>query len=87
MNDRSKRLACKRRLRAHLLGVIAEMEQLRRDIEWWNANRTDAAPFDAGGDIATAALARQVLERLEANEPIPDSLWERYRQQLEGNAR
>lgn len=35
-----------RRIQRRGLKQIAELEQIIRDIEWWNRNRTDAAPFD-----------------------------------------
>lgn len=67
--------------------VIAESEQIARDVAWWNKNRTDAAPLDNGGDLAYAALARQCLALVESNQPIPDELWDRFMEQATENTK
>ena len=45
--------------------IVAETDQLVRDIEWWNANRNDAPPFDVGRDKVTLKAARDYLAHLE----------------------
>ena len=84
--DPIKFAASKLRLQRGLRKIIATHEQIRTDIEWWNANRTDAEPFDVGGDIAVVALARQVLALVNAERPIPKVLWDRLQGQIEANA-
>lgn len=84
--SRKEFLRAKRSIRKMCIRVIREMDQLRTDIESWNANRRDAPPFDAGGDIATAALARRLLNLVETDQPIPDELWNRFIEQAEANA-
>ena len=53
--------------------LIHKMEQLVRDIEWWNANRTDAEPFDVGRDKATVHFLQKHLAELESR-PRPGEL-------------
>lgn len=84
--DSEKYRQAKRRLRKFLRTTIAECEQIGRDIEWWNANRTDAPPFDRGGGICAARLANEILLLLETDQLIPIAKWERLREQLEANA-
>jgi hypothetical protein len=74
-------------LRKRLRKIIVEHEQIARDIASWNANRTDAAPIDNGGDLVVADLARQLLALVEADRPIPDALWQRFHRQWRENAR
>jgi hypothetical protein len=71
------------RLRKRLEKVIRECEQRIRDIEWWNLNRADAAPFDVGGDKVQVALAKEMLSLVNDNKPIPDSLYDRLIAQSE----
>jgi hypothetical protein len=60
--DPVKYAEAKRRLLKGLGKVVRDCEQLVADIAWWNANRTDAAPFDSGGD---AQLGRQLADNLK----------------------
>ena len=84
--SRQKFLESKMRLRRMLRKVIADCEQLRTDIESWNENRPDAMPFDVGGDIALAALAREMLATVESEKPIPEAMWNRFIEPAEANA-
>lgn len=84
--DPRKFAEAKNRLRRGLAKIIADAEQIGRDIAWWNQHRTDAAPFDRGGDLATAALAKKCLALVESNQPIPDELWQRLNRQMAANA-
>lgn len=86
MPDLNKFRNAKYRLIRVLRKLIAESEQIARDIAWWNKHRTDAPPFDNGGDLAYAALARQCLALAESNQPIPDELWDRLTAQARENA-
>lgn len=72
----------KRRLIRNLRKTAEELEQMARDMAWWNENRTDAPPFDNGGELVAADLARQMLQFVENDRPIPDSLSKRYFAQL-----
>lgn len=64
------------RLLKSLGNAIAEMEQIIRDIGWWNNNRTDCPPFDAEATRVALSKARQVHAIVEADKgPIPDDLW------------
>lgn len=84
--DPKKYAAAKKRLQHGLRKIIADAEQLGRDIAWWNQNRTDAPPFDRGGDLSTAALAKRCLALVEGNQPIPSGLWQRLNEQIRTNA-
>jgi hypothetical protein len=77
----------KRRIRRYLLRIIEESAQLRAEIERWNQERTDERPIDVGGDLCTEMLARRVLACVDANQPIPEELRDRFLKQLEDNAR
>lgn len=57
--------------------IIRDSEQLARDKQWWNNHRLDAPPFDLGAELATAAIAKQILEKVEAGERIPAELGRR----------
>lgn len=46
---------------ARLRKILAEVEQMRRDAEWWNANRPDAPPFDVGQYVAFAVIVRGAM--------------------------
>jgi hypothetical protein len=85
--DERKYAIAKRRLRHFLRKIIGDLEELQADIAWWNEHRTDAAPFDAGGDLVAAHLARQVLDCVESDRLIPDELWDRLNVQLAANAK
>lgn len=74
---RRKLLRCYRK-------ALAEVEQIIRDLEWWNENRTDEQPFDVGADKVAASILREIISLLEANENIPSSLTERLYEQLGG---
>ena len=87
MPDPVKFAKAKKRLRRCLRKIVREHQQIRRDIEWWNEYRTDAAPFDVGGTIVAERLAQQCLDLVEAERPLPDSLWNQLTKQLEANAR
>lgn len=87
MPDARKYQRAKRNLRKRLRRIVAECEQISRDIGWWNQNRNDAPPFDNGGDICAARLAREMLHLVETDQPIPAPLSNRLREQLEANAR
>lgn len=77
----------KAQIRRSLLRAIEHHAQLRRDIESWNENRTDAPPFDAGGDLVAEQLARKMLAYVEVDQPVPDALFARYREQCKANAK
>ena len=76
----------RRRLIRGLRKIIDECEQIGRDISYWNQHRTDAAPFDLGGELVAVAMAKECLARVIAGEELPDALWNRLVQQLEANA-
>lgn len=76
----------KARLQRWLHVLINTHEQIVRDIEWWNANRLDAAPLDHGGDIAVIALAKKVLALIDAEKRVPEELWARIDEQIKANA-
>ena len=42
-----------------LAKMIRKTEQLIRDIEWWNANRTEHPPFDIGRELVFLAKLRE----------------------------
>lgn len=86
MPDPTKFAAAKKRLIKGLRKIIRDCEQIGRDIEWWNANRLDAAPFDRGGDLCAAKLAKECLSLVESDQHLPDTLWARLQQQLRDNA-
>lgn len=76
----------KQRLISVLRRNIRNHEEIAADIAWWNENRTDAAPFDLGGDLVAVSLAKKMLVLVEANQPIPDEIWNRYQAQCQANA-
>lgn len=84
--DPKKFQAAKRNLRRTMRKIIAETEQLRRDIEWWNENRTDAAPFDVGGCIIAVKLAKEILDLVERDQYLPREKMLRLQEQLARNA-
>jgi hypothetical protein len=74
-------------IRKRLLKIIAETEQLVRDIEWWNNNRTEHAPMDCEGDRVAAQIGRKAVDALDAGDreslaKLTDDLL----RQLESNA-
>lgn len=75
--------AARKRLQRNLTRIIDHCDQLRADLEWWNQNRTDAQPFDVGKEIALSALARQMLDLVNAGKPIPSDLSKRFDEQAE----
>jgi hypothetical protein len=87
MSHREEYLAAKSNIIRKLRKIIADAEQLRSDIYWWNENRLEHTPFDAGGDIVTAVLAREMLALVEADKPIPDGMYKRLSNHMEANAK
>lgn len=85
--DPVKFARAKRSLQIGLCGIIRRCEENIAMIGCWNANRLDESPFDAGGDIVTAKLARDLLAKVEAEEMIPDAVWKRFCEQVDANAR
>lgn len=85
--SREEFLAAKSNLIRSLRKIIADAEQLRADITWWNENRLEHTPLDAGGDIITSALARDMLALVEAEKPIPASMYKRLAKHMEANAK
>lgn len=83
MTEREK---AKKRLLKNLRRVVAEYEQIARDIAWWNEYRTDAPPMDNGGDLVVAHLGREMIACVEADRPIPRELNNRWIEQVEANA-
>ena len=84
--NRKKFLAAKARMIARLNRIITVHQEIRDDIEWWNQERTDAPPFDVGGDISVIALGKKMLALVEAEQTIPDELAKRFYEQVEANA-
>ena len=41
--------------------IISECEQMIRDVEWWNRNRTDALPLDCEPERVLLPVARACL--------------------------
>lgn len=58
------------RIRRNGLKLIAELEQVIRDIQWWNRNRTDCPPFDCEWAIIAKSLAQQAQEAWERGDTI-----------------
>jgi hypothetical protein len=50
--------------------TVAELEQLVRDIEYWNAVRTDCPPFDVGRDKVALKAARDYLAHLKTRPDV-----------------
>jgi hypothetical protein len=50
------------RFRRRLERQVEEIAQLRRDVEWWNRNRADAAPFDLGAYLVAERAGRRALD-------------------------
>lgn len=71
MEDRSEFEAARRRLLKGLPKIIADLEQLIRDQEWWNANRLDAPPVDVGRDKVYLAAARGIYRCVQEGRRIP----------------
>lgn len=86
MPDRKKWQQAKANLVRGLRKCIADNEELLADLEWWNANRNDAEPFDVGGTRVAIKLAEECLGLVLANQRLPDDLWNRLQKQLEANA-
>lgn len=82
----SKRERCRRRLLKAMGKILREVEQIRIDLEWWNANRTEHPPEDFEGEIVVLPMIKQVIAHLEADENVPQDLWDRMWDQLEANA-
>jgi len=47
--------------RARCAKIVRECEQFIRDVEWWNANRTDAPPMDCEPERVLLPVARACL--------------------------
>lgn len=77
-NHDSNREAVRRRLRKRLTRKIDEMEQLVRDIRYWNNARLDAPPFDCGDVLVAIGLVKQMVLHLDSDEPFPNDLWQRF---------
>lgn len=50
--------------------IIAELEQMIRDIEWWNRHRADCDPLDCEGERLLLAEAKKDLECLERGDTV-----------------
>jgi hypothetical protein len=48
--------------------IVRECEQFIRDVEWWNANRTDAPPMDCETQRVLLPIARECLEAWDAGD-------------------
>ena len=48
-------------MRRRSLKIIRETLQFICDVEWWNANRTDAPPLDCEGERVLLKVAREQL--------------------------
>lgn len=48
--------------------IIADAEQLVRDVEWWNRNRTDAPPMDCEPERVMLPMARACLASWDPND-------------------
>lgn len=79
--------AVRQRLLKSFSKTIAEMEQMIRDVEWWNNNRLDCPPFDIEVTRVALSKAKQVHAIVEADEgPIPDQLWNELMAALQEDA-
>lgn len=66
-------------LQRQIRKIVADQEQIVRDLEWWNANRNDAEPFDVGGDkvvLAKARECRDAMDRGDTTAPCHEELVE-----------
>lgn len=64
----------RRKLLKRYRAMLAECEQLTRDIQSWNDNRTEHPPFDLGRELVMADGLRKTIAALERDEPI-DPAW------------
>ena len=85
--DPKKFQAAKKRLRKHLQKIIRTHQGIIDDIASWNANRTEHAPFDAGGDVVIVKMAKEMLAMVEAEEYIPDEIPRRLANQILENSK
>lgn len=85
--NRKKFLAAKARLLKGYGKMLRDTQELLADLEWWNANRTDARPFDVGPELVLIALLKQTLQLVESERPIPDELRRRINEHLEARAK
>ena len=70
-------------LRRNAVRVRDQIQEIVNDIEWWNANRTDAPPFDVGADKVAIRLAEQHIAELDSGvEPIPSETLDKLIAQL-----
>ena len=70
----TERDRAKRRLQRRCAKLLADSEQAVRDIQWWNAHRTEHPPEDCEWFQVQAAGLRKALGALERDEPI-DPAW------------
>jgi hypothetical protein len=47
--------------RKRMLKIIRDIQDQINTIRWWNENRTDAAPFDLGGELVALDAAKRAL--------------------------
>ena len=65
----------KNRIIGRLSKVRDELNQVIIDKEWWNANRTDAVPFDLGWDRVMLQCVTKQLEAWEADDMEAVNEW------------
>lgn len=79
--------AVRGRLLKHYGHLISEFEQMIRDLEWWNNNRLDCAPFDIESTRIALSKAKQLYEIVQADDgrKIPQQLVDEMCAALEEN--
>jgi hypothetical protein len=56
--------------RKRCVRIIRECEQFIRDVEWWNANRTDAPPMDCEPERVLLPVARACRAAWDAGDSV-----------------
>jgi hypothetical protein len=69
----------KTRMRMRALKVRCDFAQMVIDIESWNANRTDAPPFDSGAERVLVELCDQFIAAIDRDDVLE---WNRLSEEI-----